>query len=98
MRPGALLTKTLASYGITEKSGCSCANIALEMDRLGKQKCQEKFDYLFEKIKSSIKEWRRTKRVSPDTSSTFEKIIELKQPSDFIISKLLQYCIDNATH
>jgi hypothetical protein len=57
--PGTELTELLKSYGIEEKSGCSCRAVARQMDQWGVDGCrqQKNFDWIVERVKENAKKY-----------------------------------------
>jgi hypothetical protein len=57
--PGTELTELLKSYGIAEKSGCSCRAVARQMDQWGVDGCrqQKNFDWIVERVKENAKKY-----------------------------------------
>jgi hypothetical protein len=57
--PGTELTELLKSYGIEEKSGCSCRAVARQMDQWGVDGCrqQKNLDWIVERVKENAKKY-----------------------------------------
>ena len=57
--PGTELTELLKSYGIEEKTGCSCRAVARQMDKWGIDGCrqQKNFDWIVERVKENAKKY-----------------------------------------
>lgn len=83
--PGTAIKQVLACWGITERSGCGCTDLANEMDRDGPDRVEQRLeDYYIPKMNDSIKKWRGKIKVP-----TF-------QPPEIAIRKLIQYGISKA--
>jgi hypothetical protein len=57
--PGTELTELLKSYGIEEKTGCSCRAVARQMDKWGIDGCrqQKNFDWIVERVKENAQKY-----------------------------------------
>ena len=57
--PGTELTELLKSYGIEEKSGCSCRAVSRQMDQWGVDGCrqQKNLDWIVERVKENAKKY-----------------------------------------
>ena len=57
--PGTELTELLKSYGIEEKSGCSCRAVARQMDQWGIDGCrqQKNLDWIVERAKENAQKY-----------------------------------------
>jgi hypothetical protein len=57
--PGTELTELLKSYGIEEKSGCSCRAVARQMDQWGVDGCrqQKNLDWIVERVKENAQKY-----------------------------------------
>jgi len=57
--PGTELTELLKSYGIEEKTGCSCRAVARQMDQWGVDGCRQKknFDWIVERVKENAQKY-----------------------------------------
>lgn len=78
---GTTIKKELASWGIKPKAGCSCIDLAREMDRVGIQAIENNLESYTDRMYDSIKEWRSTSRMP------------VPQPPKFIVKLLIEWAI-----
>lgn len=76
--PGTIIRETLHAFGISDH-GCGCTALANEMDAAGVDLVEKNVDQYVEKMKESIKRWRR------------ESNSILPQPPTFVIKELILY-------
>lgn len=81
--PGTILRETLRLFGITD-NGCGCTELANEMDSVGPVVVQEKFEEYVQKMKESIKRWRRNTG------------LPIPPPPEITVRKLLQFALSKS--
>lgn len=83
--PGTQIKKVLAAWGITDKQGCGCTQLANEMDLEGADKIESNITSWVTKVSDSIKKWRGIARQ--------ESGVPIPQPPELAIKLLIQYGI-----
>lgn len=78
---GTTIKKTLASWGIRPKAGCSCIDLAIEMDRVGPTTIGEQLESYTDRMYDSVKEWRGMTR------------LPIPQPPKATVKLLIEYAI-----
>jgi len=81
---GTIITEELGRYGITSGAGCDCAALSAELDEVGPEVIEEKFDYYVDRFRQSIKKWRGSGGLR----------ILLPPPPKFVIIDLLRWGIE----
>lgn len=51
--PGTRLYRILHRMGFKEVPGCVCRSLTLEMNKMGKETCRERVDYIVEQLRKS---------------------------------------------
>lgn len=83
--PGTIIKKTLAAWGITDKPGCGCNDLAIEMNQDGPDIVEQRLeDYYIPQMSESIKKWRGIVKSN------------MPQPPVMVIRKLINYGIEKS--